>query len=247
MKFKDLTRLLKQFDYVVGIDEVGRGCIAGPMLVCAVIVDPSIVIEGVKDSKLLSPGKREKLLPEITKRVYDIGVGFVSNKEIDSFGIGIALRIAILKSLINLKFLPRLIITDYVDIKSKRFEDFLLARILPKEVLGKYLDIYSKLKKFDGKVSEDGFSYYLPIKKADRYVHANSIASVVAKVLRDRYMRHVSVNYPEYRLDKNKGYCTRDHTFAIKKYGFSEIHRTSFVLKKLGNSRELFEDIQKVS
>lgn len=232
MNITDVVNLVGCFDYIVGIDEVGRGCIAGPLFVCSVIVSPSTKIDGVKDSKLLSPARREKLLPLIVRNVYDIGIGVASNNFIDRFGIGIALRIAMLESLANLKFLPKLIITDYVNITNKSFEKLLnteqICDWIGESKLKKLLNIYSSLEKFGNTSFDEKKSCYISLKKADRYIHANSIASVVAKVLRDRYMKHISRKYPEYRFDKHKGYGTKEHLLLIKKYGLTDIHRKSF-------------------
>lgn len=232
MRIEKVFEIMKNFDYVVGIDEVGRGCLAGPMFVCAVVMSPYIFIEGVKDSKLLSKKKRERLLPSIVKNVKHIGIGIVSNKEIDSFGMSVAIRLGIIRALSKLKYLPKLIITDYVNIKSKNFEIFLKNSNLKDK--HKYIDIYSKIRKYDDDLilDEDGY-FYISVKKADLYVHPNSVASVVAKVLRDRYMSHISRKYPMYGFDRNKGYATREHISAIKSFGFSEVHRLSFRLGSL--------------
>lgn len=232
----DLKKLINNFEYVVGVDEVGRGCIAGPLVVCAVVVKPSTYIEGVKDSKLLSPKQRESLLSLIVQKVEDIGIGFLSNKFIDDFGIGISIRIAILEALSNLNRIPKLIITDYVNIKSETVENFLNSSNLPTSKLNRYKEIYGRLKKFDWatlfKERDDECIFYLSLKKADVFIHSVSIASVVAKVLRDRYMKHISRKYPEYHFDRNKGYGTREHIEAIEINGISDIHRLSFKYSK---------------
>ncbi|MFN4245284.1 MAG: ribonuclease HII [Brevinematia bacterium] len=233
MRIEELEALIKSFEFVVGIDEVGRGCIAGPMFVCSVVIPTNLFIKGVKDSKILSKTKREKLFPRIVENVHNIGIGVVSNDEIDKFGMSISLRLAIIKSLINLKFLPKLIITDYVHIKNTKFGEFLETQILDKNKRDIYLSLYNKIQKFDEKTIFNDKIYYISIKKADRYVHANSIASIIAKVLRDRYMNHISIKYPVYSLHKNKGYPSKEHIEAIKKYGLSNIHRKSFKLKNL--------------
>ncbi len=234
MSIEEIKKLISSFDFVVGIDEVGRGSIAGPMFVCSVVLHRDSFIDGVKDSKLLSPSKRQKLLPKIVNSVRDIGIGVVSNKEIDKFGMSISLRLAIIRSLCNLKFLPSLLITDYVNIKDPKFSKFLEVETLPKKE--KYLNLYSKIVKFDKCNFFNGDIGYLSIKKADRYIQANSMASIVAKVLRDRYMVHISNKYPWYGFNKNKGYATKDHIEAIKNYGLSDVHRTSFVIKDFHNT-----------
>ncbi|MCX8029289.1 MAG: ribonuclease HII [Brevinematales bacterium] len=230
MKIQYLINLINEFEYIIGIDEVGRGCIAGPMFVCAVAIKPSTYINGVKDSKLLTPKKREELISIITKNIIDLGIGIASNKTIDKYGIGISLRLAILEAITNLKVEPRLIITDYVNLKNKSFSTFLLSSNLPKKE--KYIDLYNRINDFDLKLLDNKNSYYyISIKKADKYIHAVSMASIIAKVIRDRYMKHLSKKYPNYYFEKNKGYLTREHMFSIKKHGFSEVHRTSFNIK----------------
>lgn len=228
MNLEELEILMKSFDYVAGVDEVGRGCLAGPMFVCSVVVSPFVAVDGAKDSKLLSQAERERLLPKIIKSVSSVGIGVVSNKDIDRFGMSISLRLAILKSLSNLEFIPKLVITDYVDIKSVEFERFLRDSDIPKKE--RYLEIYDKMRMLDiGSLFQDGVIWYVPVKKADRYVQANSMASIIAKVLRDRYMVHISKHYPGYGFDRNKGYGTREHILAIKRLGCSSLHRKSFL------------------
>lgn len=232
----DIKKLIESFDYVVGVDEVGRGCIAGPLVVCAVVLRTSTYIEGVKDSKLLSPKQRERLLPLIVQKVEDIGIGFLSNKFIDDFGMGISIRVGILEALSNLNRMPKLIITDYVNIKSEAFENFLKGSNLPTSKLSRYREIYERLRKLDWmslfKEQDDKYIFYLSLKKADVFIHSVSVASVVAKVLRDRYMRHISSKYPEYYFDRNKGYGTREHIKAIERNGVSKVHRLSFIHRK---------------
>ncbi|MGC8870985.1 MAG: hypothetical protein ACP5PT_07865, partial [Brevinematia bacterium] len=124
-EIEEVKKVIQNFNYIVGIDEVGRGCLAGPLLVCSLIQKPTTFINGVKDSKELTHKKREILFNNIIQNSYGVGIGIVSNKTIDEYGIGISLRLAILKSLSNLPFLPKLIITDYVKIRNKKFEGYL--------------------------------------------------------------------------------------------------------------------------
>ncbi len=216
------THSLEGQEYICGVDEVGRGCVAGPLVVCAAIAKSSTFVEGVKDSKKLSSFQREKLFSEIVKAVEDVGFGIVPNEFIDKFGMSNSLRIAILIALSNLKFIPNLIITDYVNIKTKEFEFFLKSFVKNE----KLINILEKLSVYSTNNSE---IKYISIPKADERIQIVSMASILAKVTRDRLMKHLSKKYPQYLWDKNKGYLTKEHLESIIQNGTSPLHRKSFL------------------
>ena len=175
---------------ICGIDEVGRGPLAGPVVSAAVILPEGHNIEGLRDSKKLSQKKRKELFEEITY-IADIGVGIVSSKEIDRINILQATYVSMKKAYYQLKKVPDKILVDGFAIPSKR-------------------------------IKSEG------IIKGDEKVQEISAASIVAKVIRDEFMILVDPVFPKFEFYKNKGYGTKLHLEALKKYRPSLIHRISF-------------------
>ncbi len=186
----------KGFSNIVGLDEVGRGSFAGPLVAAAVILPWKFKINGIKDSKMLNPKTRSSLSRYIIDNALDYVISEVSVDYINSYGIGKATNKAFLSCLKKLK---------------RKF-DFVLV------------DGY-KIRRFDQR-------------KQTGVIHGDSIsvsiaaASIIAKVYRDDLMIKLHTKYPNYDFLKNKGYGTKFHRDAIKKFGLSEVHRTSFNLKK---------------
>jgi ribonuclease HII len=176
-----------------GIDEAGRGPIAGPLVVSGVILLKNII--GLNDSKVLSDKKREKLFDEI-KEKSKYHIVFTSAKTIDEKGLSFCLKNSIIEIMENLE---------------KYCNQFLM----------------------DGNTSFgiSNLSYKI---KADATIPEVSAASILAKVSRDRYMYEISSLYQNYNFEKHKGYGTKAHIEAIKKYGRSDEHRFTFRLKSLG-------------
>tara|TARA_B100000941_G_scaffold287678_1_gene263251 strand:+ start:679 stop:1362 length:684 start_codon:yes stop_codon:yes gene_type:complete len=175
---------------ICGIDEVGRGPLAGPVVSAAVILPEGHNIEGLRDSKKLSQKKRKELFEEITY-IADIGVGIVSSKEIDRINILQATYVSMKKAYYQLKKVPDKILVDGFAIPSKR-------------------------------IKSEG------IIKGDEKVQEISAASIVAKVIRDEFMILVDPVFPKFEFYKNKGYGTKLHLEALKKYRTTLIHRISF-------------------
>ena len=173
-----------------GIDEAGRGPIAGPLVMAGVILHKEI--SGLNDSKVLTEKKRELLFPIILENSNYHIVSF-SAQDIDEKGISWCLSQG-LKS-----------IMAHLD-----SEDFL----------------------FDGN-STFGVTGLRTMVKADAVVPEVSAASILAKVTRDREMVEFAKHYSEYGFEEHKGYGTAVHVDAIKKHGYSPIHRRSFKLKAL--------------
>lgn len=204
----DLERKLGVFPnrYVAGCDEVGRGAIAGSVAVGMVVVDCRFLVEifGVKDSKLLSAKKRQKLVPLIQKWAASFGVGEASAYEIDKYGIIQALGLAAKRAYLSLEIYPQIIILDgnYDWLSSTFFaEDF--GHGLPK--------IFTQVK-------------------ADMQCLSVAAASVLAKVHRDSVLVQLADEMPNYGWEKNKGYATVAHREAIAKYGSTIWHRKSWNL-----------------
>ncbi len=187
-------------NYVCGIDEVGRGCFAGPVVAAAVIFPKNIpLLEGVMDSKILKPRQREKMDPIIKKNAFAWSIAEVSVTKINKFGIGKATQIAFRKVVKSLKTNPDFILMDAFYIKQ----------------------LNRKRQK--------------PIIKGDQKSLSIAAASIIAKVYRDKLMKELHKKYPQYGFAKHKGYGTKFHQAAIKKYGLSRIHRKSFNLEKFLN------------
>jgi len=176
-----------------GIDEAGRGPIAGPLVVAGVVLTNKVI--GLNDSKKLSEKKRELLFDEI-KNNSKYHIVFTSAKIIDEKGLSLCLKESIIEIMNNLK-----------------------------EHSKKYL--------IDGNTSF-GIDILEHKIKADASIQEVSAASILAKVSRDRYMNKISSNYLNYDFHKHKGYGTKAHIEAIKKFGRSDEHRFTFKLKALG-------------
>ena len=202
---KNLWR--KGFKRIVGLDESGRGPLAGPVLAAAVLVKAECKFKfgndftGINDSKKLSKKKRERFYKLIIRNPFiEWGIGRVSEKAIDKINILEASKLAMIKAVENLKSKAKNLKIDYLVID------------------GNFKIDYPLLQK--------------PIIKADEKVFSCMAAGIIAKVVRDRLMDKCHKKYPLYGFDKNKGYPTKQHFQAIKKHGSIKIHRKSFRLLK---------------
>lgn len=206
MKEKEIERLknLKKFEnnlhstglkYIAGIDEAGRGPLAGPVVVGIAIMKPDSFIEGVNDSKKLSEKKREQLYEQIISEAIDWTVGIVDQKEIDEINILNATKKALHMAISNLKVKPDRILVDALE----------------------HIDTYG--------------IPYTSIIKGDAKIYSISVASIIAKVTRDRIMQKYDEIYPEYGFSGHKGYGTAKHIQAIKEYGPCSLHRKTFIKK----------------
>lgn len=196
MKNFDKSYLSDKIKLIAGVDEAGRGPLAGPVVAAAVIFPDDIFIEDVNDSKQLSEKEREKLFPEIISKAICVGVASVSHGLIDSINILQSSLLAMKISVGRLKVNPDLILVD----GNKSFTDSVPV---------------------------------LTIVKGDSKSFSIAAASIVAKVTRDRIMKRLAFYYPEYLWENNKGYASRYHINAIKKYGASPLHRKTFLTRIL--------------
>lgn len=181
----------KEYRYIAGIDEVGRGPLAGPVMAAAVVLPPYCELPGIDDSKKLTPLKREKLYVDIFEAALSVGIGRVDQVEIDKINILNASLKAMAIALKNL---------------SCPVEYVLVDGIFP--------------------VATDVSQ--MTLKKGDSQSVLIAAASVVAKVTRDKIMEAYHDQYPCYNFARNKGYGTREHLDALKKYGCSPLHRKTF-------------------
>lgn len=204
--------------YVIGIDEVGRGSLAGPVVVAAVALPRGAKFKDLKDSKKLSAKKREEWFAYIKGQGKKNGISYavarVYPKGIDTINISGAANLAAKRSFLRL--------LDVLGVKKQRGLKIFLDG-------GLYLT-KSKFKNQNSKV-QTKIKNSKTIIKGDEKINAIKLASIVAKVTRDRYMVKLNRSYPQYSFHINKGYGTRTHIRAIKKRGNSEVHRQSFVIK----------------
>ena len=185
---------------ILGIDEVGRGPLAGPLVVGAVILPdekPEWVAE-LKDSKKLTTKKREKLSKMILKEVPGVGIGWVPASELDGIGISAALRLA----------------------TRRAVEEVQKAHVPFSQIIIDGKVNFLAGTKLGGFVST--------AVKADDLIKEVSAASIVAKVARDHYMYEVGAKFPEYGFEKHVGYGTAKHLAAIREFGICPEHRKSF-------------------
>lgn len=207
----------KKSKVVIGIDEVGRGALAGPVVAAAAMIlnsetETRIFLKGIKDSKKLSPKKREEFYKKITKiAAIKWGIGKVSEKVIDKINILEATKLAMEQAVKNLEKKLLLIFRD----SGKLTRD------------SKKLTIKTLL------LLDGNFKINLPVPqksiiKGDEKIFLIKIASVIAKVTRDRIMLRRDKEYPKYGFAQHKGYGTKLHLERLKKRGHCEIHRKTF-------------------
>jgi ribonuclease HII len=207
--------------WLAAIDEVGRGALGGPVTVGVVLVDlqtPSAP-SGVRDSKLLSPQARERLVPRLQRWAPAWAVAHASADEIDAIGILRALRLAGERAFAQLPERPDHVLLD-----------------------GNY-DWVSRpapaLFDEDGSVA-DGWEEPPPVTvriKADLTCSSVAAASVLAKTTRDRMMVELAERFPAYGWDVNKGYASPEHLDALRRHGPCELHRRSWAIPG-GRGRE---------
>lgn len=178
---------------IAGIDEAGRGPLAGPVCVACVVMplDDEKILPDVNDSKKLSEKKREMLFEKIKNLAIAYSIEFVNEDVIDDINILNATKLGMKNSLKNLGMKPDLVLIDAVKLET----DFNTNSI----------------------IHGDALSYNI------------ACASILAKVSRDRYITEISDLYPEYNFKKHKGYGTKEHIEALKKYGACKIHRESYL------------------
>ena len=206
---KDFAR--QGFTHVIGTDEVGRGPLCGPVLACAAMYkkhdfeipkELEKQFDLIRDSKKVSEKQRESIFDFICEHFY-IGIGLCDHETID--------RINILEA-------------SFLSMKKAIQE---LRRNMSQDLWGDIEPKYIVLVDGNKEIPNLSMEQYAVI-GGDKLVKSISAASIVAKVTRDRMMEEMHVKYPQYGLDKHKGYGTKMHMDALIKYGPCEIHRKSF-------------------
>jgi ribonuclease HII len=202
--------LVARGEVVVGIDEVGRGALAGPLLVGAVVVvtDDAPPV-GLNDSKLLTPRRRRLLVEPLQEWSHDWSLGSVSSVEIDRWGLRFALALAATRALQGLRVTPTHALIDGP------------INLLRAPVVG--VGESQELLRY-------GELPVTPIVHGDRRSAVIAAAAVIAKVTRDALMVKLDEDYGEYGWANNKGYGTAQHLAAIRRSGVSAHHRTTWNL-----------------
>lgn len=177
-----------------GVDEVGRGALAGPVVAAAIVLPPGVEMNQVCDSKKLCPSRREELFVYIVTRAIGIGVGFIPAEEIDEINVFQATLKAMRRACqrLALRLEPELVFVDGIH----EIPDIPWPQELYPQADSKSLSVAS--------------------------------ASIVAKVLRDRYMAKLDETYPGYEFSRHKGYATVAHKDCLRRLGPSPIHRKTF-------------------
>lgn len=179
------------YHQIAGVDEVGRGCLAGPVFAAAVILPTNIRIPGVNDSKQLTPRLRKRLFKEILEVAVDWSVASVDHERIDKINIHNA-SLEVMKAAVN------------------------------------ELKIHPEFVLIDGRFPLDLEMPQRPVIHGDARSQSIAAASIVAKVLRDRWMCEVASKFPGFGFEAHKGYGTLKHRLAIREFGLTPIHRKTF-------------------
>ena len=224
---------------IAGLDEVGRGPWAGPVVAAAVVLPREFLVSGfglrvnsglgnrdskleIKDSKLLTSKKREVLAPWIKENAVAWGLGIVGSEEIDRMNILKASLLAMAHAFRQLKPVP-----DYLLIDG------------PYKIPMEFLK--DEVRRMKSERGDSSFPCQRAIKKGDRLCLSIAAASIVAKVARDQMMMEYDRLYPEYGFGRHKGYGSPLHLAALSRYGPSPIHRRSFrsVRERLADAGEV--------
>lgn len=193
-KMHEFEDKYSEYEYIAGIDEAGRGPLAGPVVAASVILPKDCEILYLNDSKQLSAKRRDELFDEIKQKAIAYGIGIVSQGRIDDINILQATYEAMREAIgrMSEKQNPDLLLVDAVHIP-------------------------------DVDIKQVG------IVKGDAKSVSIAAASILAKVTRDRFMVEMDKLYPEYGFASHKGYGSKFHIEAIKKYGALPIHRQTFI------------------
>lgn len=207
--------LVARGEVVVGVDEVGRGALAGPVTVGAlVVISDSLPPRGLNDSKLLSRTQREALVEPLTQWAEAWSLGSASASEIDMWGLRVALAVAATRALDGLPLVPSYALLDG-----------------PLNILSAPGDL--KL----GVEPPPALTYHsmpaMTLVKGDQRSASIAGAAVLAKVSRDRWMSNLGDSYPDYQWGRNKGYGAGAHLAALRRHGPTPEHRKSWNLPSM--------------
>ena len=195
---------------VVGIDEVGRGALAGPLTVAAVALPDEPQVVGIDDSKKLSPKRREAMAAQIREVALGVGICHIPPDEIDACGMAASLRVC----------MGRALAACERDIAARGNGSGAAAVLVD----GNPIHLHANEK---------------TIVKGDGKAACIAAASIVAKVTRDALMVEYAQSYPAYHFDSNKGYGSAAHIEALHELGPCELHRRSFLGNICGQQQSL--------
>lgn len=200
------STLLQEPSHVAGIDEVGRGCLAGPVVAAAVILPPQFKLPGLTDSKLLTARRRETLAPAIRSCAVAWSLGVIWSRRIERVNILQATFEAMSRAASTLRTIPLLLLIDG-------------NKTIPVDLL---------LAAWSGIHPHAPLPRQRALVGGDRRELAISAASILAKTFRDRLMRALSRRWPGYGLERHMGYGTREHFEALRRLGPCPLHRRTF-------------------
>lgn len=186
--------------YIAGVDEVGRGPLAGPVVAAAVVLPRDFDVLGVNDSKKLTPKKRDELYDIIREKAIAYGLGQMEHDVIDAINILEATKQAMIKAIIECNN----------SLREKNLPE--IQHIL-----------------FDAMTIKGAKTPQTSIIKGDTKSVSIAAASILAKVTRDRQMIEYHKKYPYYSFDTNKGYGTKAHYEGLREHGICPIHRKTFL------------------
>lgn len=219
MKFGEIMSL-KEFDLqykkvILGVDEAGRGPLAGPVVASAVIIPQYFEeLNEINDSKKLSEKKREKLFSLINEKCI-VGIGIANEKEIDEINILNATFLAMRRAIEEVKEKLKVLNKDKIKINYKIT----------------LVDGNHKIREYNEPQE--------PVIKGDSKSLSIASASIIAKVTRDKILLEIAKEYPEYFFEKHKGYGTKLHREILIEKGACKYHRKSFLTKILGNKNNV--------
>ena len=195
---------------VVGIDEVGRGALAGPLMVACVALpdDPQVI--GLDDSKKLSPKRRAELAEQIDEVALGVGIARVEPDEIDACGMAASLRVAMKRALTACKH----------DLAKRGYVEDIAGVLID----GNPVHVHER---------------EICVVKGDGKLACIAAASIVAKVTRDNLMVDLANEHPAYGFESNKGYGSAGHIAALREHGASPVHRQSFLGNILAEQQSL--------
>ncbi len=204
-KFDSMTAFDRAYrislNNIGGIDEAGRGPLAGPVVAACVVLGENFDIVGIDDSKKLSPKKREELFEKITSKALAYGIGIEDNNVIDEINILQA----------TMRAMKTAALEANRSLEEKVGKDGIKLLLLDAVSL-KDIDIRQE-----------------SVIKGDAKSLSIAAASIIAKVTRDRIMTEYHEEYPYYGFDSNKGYGTKAHYEGINNHGITPIHRKTFL------------------
>lgn len=220
---------------VVGIDEVGRGPLAGPVVACAAVLKAPDIMPELNDSKKLSRKKREAMFDAVKDACACYAIASASEKEIDEMNILEADFLAMRRALqaLGMPGINETAPEIPVEVKGSFAEVDPIGR--PADSLQGDKRVPHIFIAVDGNLKIRGVpaEMQMPVVKGDGRIASISAASILAKVFRDRYMDKLAEKYPAYGFEKNAGYPSPVHLSAIRKFGFTPVHRRSFHVKEL--------------